>query len=54
MTILLVVDNPKSWPLHIAGVEVVAARSYLTNPVYSEGRGIKVFNLCRTSTPSRT
>ena len=47
MTILLVVDNPKRWPLHIAGVEVVAARSYLTDPAYSEGRGIKVFNLCR-------
>lgn len=48
MTILLVVDNPKSWPLHIAGVDVVAARNYLTDPAYSEGRGIKVFNLCRS------
>ena len=48
MNILLVVDNPKSWPLHIADVEVVAARTYLTDPAYSEGRGIKVFNLCRS------
>jgi len=48
MTILLVVDKPKSWPLHISGVEVVAARTYLTDPAYSESRGNKVFNLCRS------
>jgi len=48
MNILLIVDNPKSWPLHIADVEVVAARTYLTDPAYSEGKGIKVFNLCRS------
>src|SRR5690606_38716008 len=48
MTILLVVDNPKNWPLHIADVHVVAARTYLTDAGYSEGRHTKVFNLCRS------
>ncbi|MEX2525451.1 MAG: RimK family protein [Gammaproteobacteria bacterium] len=48
MNILLVVDNPARWPLRIEGVEVVAARTYLTDITYSEGRRIKVFNLCRS------
>ena len=47
MNILLVVDNPRSWPLHINNVEVVSARAYLTDPAYSEGRA-KVFNLCKS------
>jgi len=45
---LIVVDNPKTWSLHIAGVPVVAARTYLTDPHYSELRNLKVFNLCRS------
>ncbi|MGK0298248.1 MAG: glutathione synthase/RimK-type ligase-like ATP-grasp enzyme [Gammaproteobacteria bacterium] len=48
MNILLVVANPKNWPLNIPGVNVVSARSYLTDPTYSEDRSAKVFNLCRT------
>lgn len=48
MTILLIVDNPKNWPLHIPDVSVVAARAYLTDPAYSEDRTAKVFNLCRS------
>lgn len=48
MTILLVVNNPNSWPLHIPGVVVTSARSYLTDPAYSEDRSAKVFNLCRS------
>ena len=52
MPILLVVDNPATWPakwsLQMPGVEVVAARAYLTDPRYSEGRGTTVFNLCRS------
>jgi glutathione synthase/RimK-type ligase-like ATP-grasp enzyme len=48
MTILLVVNNPTSWPLHIPGVVVTSARSYLTDPAYSEDRSAKVFNLCRS------
>lgn len=48
MTILLVVNNPNNWPLHIPGVVVTSARSYLTDPAYSEDRTAKVFNLCRS------
>ena len=48
MNILLVVNNPNNWPLHIPGVNVVAARTYLTDPTYSEGRKTRVFNLCRS------
>jgi glutathione synthase/RimK-type ligase-like ATP-grasp enzyme len=46
--ILIVVNNPKQWPLEIPNVEVVDARSYLTQPEYSEMRGVKLFNLCRS------
>ena len=48
MNILLVVNNPKNWPLQIPGVVVTSARSYLTDPAYSEDRTVKVFNLCRS------
>ena len=48
MSILIVVENPRDWPLDIPGVEVVPARAYLTDPAYGEGRSVKVFNLCRS------
>jgi glutathione synthase/RimK-type ligase-like ATP-grasp enzyme len=48
MPILIVVTNPKDWPLNIADVEVVSSRAYLTDPRYSTLRGGKVFNLCRS------
>ncbi len=46
--ILLVIDNPKDWPLNIEGVDVISSRKYLTDPAYSLTRGAKVFNLCRS------
>ncbi len=48
MTILVVASSPTDWPFEIANVEVVDARSYLTRPEYSEMRGAKVINLCRS------
>jgi glutathione synthase/RimK-type ligase-like ATP-grasp enzyme len=48
MAILIVVENPRDWPLDIPGVAVVAARAYLTDPAWGEDRGAKVFNLCRS------
>jgi glutathione synthase/RimK-type ligase-like ATP-grasp enzyme len=48
MSILLIVNNPKNWPLHIPGVAVTSARAYLTDPAYSEDRSTKIFNLCRS------
>lgn len=47
MPILLVVSDPKDWPLDVPGVEVVSARTYIGDARYSRMRGAKVFNLCR-------
>ena len=35
MKTLLVVSNPKKWPLNIPNVEVVSARKYVTEAVFS-------------------
>ena len=48
MQILIIVNNPSRWPLHIPGVNVVSARDYLTSPTYSALRKAKIFNLCRS------
>ena len=45
---LIVVNNPRDWPLEVPGVEVVQARTYLTDPYYGNDRSIKVFNLCKS------
>ncbi len=47
-TTLIIVDNPKYWPLTLEGVEVVPARKYLTDPAYTNLRHTKVYNLCRS------
>ena len=46
--ILIIVDDPQSWPLQIDGVELVAARQYITDPHYLSLRRVKIFNLCRS------
>jgi glutathione synthase/RimK-type ligase-like ATP-grasp enzyme len=48
MQILIVVNDPSDWRLSIPGVELVAARSYLTEPRYTQMRRVRVFNLCRS------
>ena len=48
MTILVVTNNPKDWPAQIENVEAIDARSYLTQPEFSDRRGVKLFNLCRS------
>ena len=45
MKILLVVPNAKKWPFQIPNVDVVSARKYLTEPVFSKLTGVRVFNL---------
>jgi glutathione synthase/RimK-type ligase-like ATP-grasp enzyme len=48
VTNLLVVDNPARWKLQLDGVEIIAARAYLSpesTPQHTEAR---VFNLCRS------
>ncbi|MEZ6097038.1 MAG: RimK family protein [Pirellulaceae bacterium] len=48
MSILIVTNDPQDWPAIIPGVDVVDAVTYLTDSQYSERRGAKVFNLCRS------
>ncbi len=48
MSILIVTNNLKDWPAQVENARVVDARSYLTDPAFSEMRGVKVFNLCRS------
>lgn len=45
---IVVVNNPDNWSLELPGVEVVSARSYLSEELYSEMRKARVFNLCRS------
>ena len=45
---LFVVNYPERWPLHVPGVQVVAARQYLTDPSFSKLKQTRVFNLCRS------
>jgi glutathione synthase/RimK-type ligase-like ATP-grasp enzyme len=48
MRILLVSNVAKDWPTSIPNAEVVDAKEYLINPIYSELRGARVYNLCRS------
>src|SRR3989338_8629986 len=48
MPTLIVVRNPKDWPIHIPGIEIVSSRDYLSNARYAEMPHAKVFNLCRS------
>jgi glutathione synthase/RimK-type ligase-like ATP-grasp enzyme len=48
MRSIIVVNYPHRWAFNIDGVEVVAARDYLTDAAYSDIRRAKVFNLCRS------
>jgi glutathione synthase/RimK-type ligase-like ATP-grasp enzyme len=45
---LIVVENPKHWPVAVQGAEVVPAREYLTEPRYRDMRRAAVFNVCRS------
>jgi len=45
---LIVVNNQANWPFDIPEVDVVSARAYLTDTRYSELKGVRVFNLCRS------
>jgi glutathione synthase/RimK-type ligase-like ATP-grasp enzyme len=46
--VLIVANDPKAWPVDIPNVQIIDARSYLTRPEYSEMRGVKLFNMCRS------
>ncbi len=44
---LVVVENVARWPFHVPGVEVVPARTYLTDHRYAGLRDATVHNFCR-------
>lgn len=44
----IVVSTPRNWDFEIAGVEIVAARDYLTREERGAARGVRVYNLCRS------
>lgn len=48
MSNLIVVNNPRDWPLDIPGVTVVPARAYLSDPAYGSDCTARVFNLCKS------
>lgn len=48
MQSLIVLDNPKDWDLEVPGVEIVPARSYLTDRRFSDLEKAKVYNLCKS------
>jgi glutathione synthase/RimK-type ligase-like ATP-grasp enzyme len=48
MRYLVVVNDPKEWNCPHDGVEVVAARKYLTHPSYTTLEKVRVINLCRS------
>jgi glutathione synthase/RimK-type ligase-like ATP-grasp enzyme len=45
---LVVVNDPKEWSFPQEGVEVVAARKYLTHPSYTTLEKVRLINLCRS------
>lgn len=48
MPVLVVSDRASDWPFSSPGVEVVDARTYLTDEEFSVRRHVKLFNLCRS------
>lgn len=45
---LVVVNDPKEWSFSQDGVEIVAARKYLTHPAYTSLEKVRLINLCRS------
>lgn len=45
---LIIVNNPKNWSLNIPGVDIVAAKEYLSEKDYARLSNVKVYNLCRS------
>ncbi|MFA0964809.1 RimK family protein [Roseivirga sp. BDSF3-8] len=45
---LIVVSNTKDWSFEIPGVEVISARSYLTQAKFLSSRNARIFNLTRS------
>lgn len=48
MISLVIVNNVKDWNLNIENVEVVPAKTYLTDSEFSDIRNVRIYNLCRS------
>jgi len=48
MRSFVVVNNPKDWNINIKNIEVISAKSYLTDNEFTEIKSARVFNLCRS------
>jgi glutathione synthase/RimK-type ligase-like ATP-grasp enzyme len=48
MHTIVVVNKPSQWNFQIPDVEVVAAKAYLTDSIYSGMRNARIFNLCQS------
>src|SRR3989338_215337 len=48
MQFIIVVSHLKDWPFNIDGVEVITAKTYLTDPAFSELKNARVFNFCNS------
>lgn len=46
MKTLIVIERPADWTIALPGVHVVAARDYLTNPIYTVDEEFRVLNVC--------
>ena len=45
---IVVVNKPSNWNFQIPEVEVISAKSYLTDSKYSEIRNARIYNLCQS------
>lgn len=45
---IIVVNNTRDWEFDTEGVEIVNARTYLTDNKYTEVKNARIFNLCRS------
>jgi glutathione synthase/RimK-type ligase-like ATP-grasp enzyme len=54
MSRLIVVERPERWPFEIPGVEVVAARDYLTAARWADQPRATVLNFCRSYAKNKT
>ncbi len=48
MSVLVVIENPEDCSLVFSGVEPVPARAYLADETFTNIRGVKIINICRS------
>ncbi len=48
MKTFVIVNNLKDWSFKIKNIDIIEAKSYLTDKIFSEIKSARVFNLCRS------